>query len=131
MRVEETVDILGVVEAVIDEELELGDDAELVARALSQLVAYLAHVGVDVITYLLCTLTGEDAQVAAADAHIGADAAGGDGDEDTLGGLCLSLEDIAQLLLDEAGDFILSGRFHLSFFTFHFLFFTPSFFTSL
>ena len=104
--------ILGIVEAVIDEELEFWDDAQLVSRALSQLIANLADVGVDVVADFLSTFAGKNAQVATADAHVGADAAGGDGDDDTPRGLCLALEDIAELLLYEACDFILTSCFH-------------------
>ena len=112
LLIKKLIYILGVVEAVIDEELEFWDDTQLVARALSQLIANLADVGVDVVADFLCTFAGEDAQVAAADAHVGADAAGGDGDDDTASGLCLALEDVAELFLYKACDFILTSCFH-------------------
>lgn len=82
------------------------------ACALSEFVADLGHVGIDVVADFLSSFAGEDAEVAAADAHVGTDAADRDADENTVGGLRLALEDVAEFLLDEAGDFILAGCFH-------------------
>ena len=87
--------ILCIIQAVIHEELEFGDDAKLEAGALSELVADLLHVGIDVVADFLSTFAGEDAQIAAAHTHIGTDATGRDGHEDAVGGLRLSLEDVA------------------------------------
>ena len=112
LLIKKLIDVLRIVQAVVHEELELRDDAKLEAGALSEFVADLLHVGIDVVADFLGTFAGEDAQIAAAHAHVGTDAAGCDGHEDTACGLGLSLEDVAQLLLNQAGDFILSGCFH-------------------
>ena len=104
--------MLHIVQAVIHKELKLRDDAELFAYAGAEFVTHLPLIGIDVLHYLLCLLAGEDAQIAAAHAHVGTDAAGCDGHEDTACGLGLSLEDVAQLLLNEASYLVLSGCFH-------------------
>jgi len=102
-----------VIEAVVDEELEFWDDAELFADTGAKFVANLALVGVDVLHDFLCLLAGEDAEIDAALAQVGADAADADADQNATHGTCLLLENVAQLLLDETGYFILSGCFHL------------------
>ena len=105
--------MLDIVETVVDKELQFGDDAQLVTCACAQLVAYLRGVVIDVVADLLRTFAGEDAEVAAADAHIGADAADADADQHSVGGLCLALEDVAQFFLNEASYFILTCCFHI------------------
>ena len=102
-----------VVEGVVDEELEFGYDAQLVAHTGAQFVANLTGVGVDVIQNFLGTLRGEDAEVAAGNAQVGTDAHGTDGDQHAMGGLRLPLEDVAKFLLYETGYFLLSCCFHL------------------
>ena len=102
-----------VIEAVVDEELEFWNDAELLADTGAKFVANLALVGVDVLHDFLCLLAGEDAEIDAALAQVGADATDADADQNATHGTCLLLENVAQLLLDESGYFILSGCFHL------------------
>ena len=69
--VEQAVDVVEVVEGVVDEELQLGYDAELVAHACAEFVAHLPGVGVDVVEYFVGALRGEYAQVAAGYAEVG------------------------------------------------------------
>ena len=102
-----------VIEAVVDEELEFRNDAELLADSCAKLEANLLLIGVDVLHNLCCLLAGEDAEIDAALAQVGADATDADADQNATHGTCLLLENVAQLLLDESGYFILSGCFHL------------------
>ena len=101
-----------IVEAVIDEELQLGDDAELLADAGAKLVAHMTLVRVDVLHDFLCPFAREDAEIDAAHAQVGADAADADAHQHASHRACLLLEDVAQLLLDESGYLVLSGCFH-------------------
>ena len=102
-----------VVEGVVDEELEFGYDAQLVAHTGAQFVANLTGVGVDVIQNFLGTLRGEDAEVAAGNAQVGTDAHGTDGDQHAAEGLSFFLKHVAQFFLSETRDFLLSGCFHI------------------
>ena len=104
--------MLHIVQAIVDEELELGDDAKLLADARTKFVAHLALVGIDVLHYLLCFLAGKDAEIDAALAQVGTDAADTNADQNAAHGTRLLLENVAQLLLDEACYLILSGCFH-------------------
>ena len=102
-----------IVEAVVDEELQLGDDAELLAYAGAKFVAHLSLVLVDVLHNLLCPLAWEDAEIDAAHAKVGTDAAHTDAHQHAPHRACLLLEYIAQLLLYEPGYLVLPGCFHL------------------
>ena len=85
----------------------------MVTSALPEFITDLSHAGIDVVTDFLRTFTGKDAQITAAYAHVRADAADRDADKNSLGGLRLTLEDIAQFFLDEPCNFILAGCFHI------------------
>ena len=113
-----------IIQAIIDEELEFGDDAELLADASAEFVANLTLVGVDVLHDFLCLLAGEYAEIDAADAQVGADAASADAHQYASHRTCLLLENVAQLLLNESGYFVLSGCFHLINLQFDYLLFT-------
>ena len=102
-----------VIQRIIDEELEFGDDAELLADAGAEFVANLTLVGVDILHDFLCLLAGEDAEIDAAHAQVGADAADADAHQHASHRTRLLLKDIAQLLLNESGYFVLSCCFHL------------------
>ena len=116
--------MLHIIQAVVDEELELGDDAELLADARTEFVAHLSLVSVDVLHYLLCLLAWEYAEIDTAHAQVGTDAADADADQYTTHCAGLLLEDVAQFLLDEACYFVLSGCFHLIYLLFDDLLFT-------
>ena len=116
--------MLYIIQAVVDEEFELGDDAELLADARTEFVAHLSLVGVDVLHYLLCLLAWEYAEIDTAHAQVGTDAADADADQYTTHCAGLLLEDVAQFLLDEACYFVLSGCFHLIYLLFKNLLFT-------
>ena len=105
--------MLYIIQAVVDEEFEFRDDAELLADAGAEFVANLALVGVDVLHDFLCLLAGENAEIDAANAQVGADAANADAHQYTSHRTRLLLENVAQLLLNESGYFVLSGCFHL------------------
>ena len=109
---EQLIYVFDVIQRIVHEEFQFGNDAKLFAYACAEFVAYLSLVGVDVLHYLLGLLAGKDAEVCAADAQVGADAAGADADQHSSHRTCLPLEDVAQLLLYEACYLVLSGCFH-------------------
>ena len=86
--------MLHVVEAVVLEETELGDDTELVVYALAEVVAYGLLVLADILDDLLGFGGREDAQVSRADAEVRTDAYAGDTHEDAVGLTCLTLENL-------------------------------------
>ena len=104
--------MVNVVERIVDVELQLGAAAQLVTRLLGELVAYAALVLVDVIHNLLSTLAGEDAQANIGDAQVWRNAYAAHADEcpTCLGGL--AAEDLAQFLLYQTADFLLSCCIH-------------------
>ena len=114
-----------IIQAIIHEELEFGDDAELLADAGAEFVANLTLVGVDILHDFLCLLAWEDAEIDAADTQVGADAASADAHQYASHRTCLLLENVAQLLLNESGYFVLSGCFHLINLLFDDLLFNP------
>ena len=104
--------MLNIVQRVVDEELQFRDDAELLANSCAKLVAHLPLVRIDVLHNLLRPLAWEDAEIDAAHAQVGADAAYADAHKHASHSACLLLKDIAQLLLNESGYLVLSGCFH-------------------
>ena len=103
-----------IVQAVVHEELEFRDDAELFADASSEFIADLSLVRVDVLHYLLGFLAWKDAEIDAAHTQVGTDAASTDAHQHPSHRTRLLLEDVAQLLLNESGYLVLSGCFHLN-----------------
>ena len=93
--------MFNIIQRVVSEELQLGDDTQLLSYTRSQFVAHLLLVVVDVLNNLLGLLTGEYAQVSAADTEVGTDATGAYTYQNTSHSTGLLLEDVAQLLLDE------------------------------
>ena len=104
--------MVNVVERIVDEEFQFGDDAQLIAQATAQLVTQFAHIAVDVLKDFGRTLRWKDAEIAATHAEVGADTYGADRHEYAVETGCLFLEYIAQFLLDEARDFLLSSGIH-------------------
>ena len=109
---EKTVDVFGVVERVVDEKLQFRDDTQLVSHAFAQFETQGGGVGVDVAHDFFAALRGKYAQVGAADAHVGTNVGFAHADEHAVHGFRLKEEYFAQLLLEEAGDFLLAGCFH-------------------
>ena len=72
---QESVDVFEIVQAIVYEELEFGDDAELMAHALAEFKTNGWDIAVDVGHNLFAALRGEHAEVGAANAHVGADVA--------------------------------------------------------
>ena len=103
-----------VVEAVVDEELEFGDDAQLLAHSCAKVEANLLLVGIDVLHNLLCLLAWEDAEIDATHTQIGTDAASTHAHQNASHRTCLLLKDVAQLLLNETSYLVLSGCFHIN-----------------
>ena len=104
--------MLNIIQRIVHEELQLRDDAELLADAGTEFVAHLSLVGVDVLYDSLRLLAGEDAEIDAAHAEVRADAAGTHTHQHPSHRTGLLLKDIAQLLLNEPGYLVLSGCFH-------------------
>ena len=75
LLLQESVDVFEIVQAIVYEELEFGDDAELMAHALAEFKSNGWDIAVDVCHNLFAALRGEDAEIGAADAHVGADVA--------------------------------------------------------
>ena len=105
--------MFNVIQRIVDEELEFRNDAELLADSCAKLEANLLLIGVDVLHYLLCLLAGKDAEIDAANAQVGTDAANTDAYQDASHRACLLLEDVAKLLLNETSYLVLSGCFHI------------------
>lgn len=75
LLLQESVYVFEIVQAIVYEELEFGDDAELMAHALAEFKSNGWDITVDVCHNLFAALRGEDAEIGAADAHVGANVA--------------------------------------------------------
>ena len=75
LLLQESVDVFEIVQAIVYEELEFGDDAELMAHALAEFKTNGGDIAVDVGHNLFAALRGEHAEIGAANAHVGADVA--------------------------------------------------------
>jgi len=75
LLLQESVDVFEIVQAIVYEELEFGDDAELMAHALAEFKTNGWDIAVDVCHNLFAALRGKHAEIGAADAHVGADVA--------------------------------------------------------
>ena len=104
--------MLDVVQRVVDEEAQLGHDAQLMAHALSQSEANLLTVFLDVLEQFLALFRREDAQIGCADAQVGRDLGSCHADHHAVHSACLFLENHAQLFLQQACYFILSCLLH-------------------
>ena len=94
--------MINVIQRVVYEEFQLGDDTQLLTHAGSQLVAHLLLVVVDVLHNLLCPFAGEYTQVGAADTKVGADATGTHTNQYSSHSAGLLLKDITQFLLNQS-----------------------------
>ena len=109
---QEFINVFNVIQRVIDKELQFGNDSQLLSHACAQFVANLLLVVIDVLHNLLGAFAGEHTQVSTTDTKVGTYAAGAYTNQHTTHGAGLFLEDIAQLLLNESCNFILSCCFH-------------------
>ena len=75
LLLQESVDVFEIVQAIVYEELEFGDDAELMAHALAEFKTNGWDIAVDIGHNLFAALRGEYAKIGAANAHVGADVA--------------------------------------------------------
>ena len=75
LLLQESVDVFEIVQAIVYKELEFGDDAELMAHTLTEFKTNGRDIAVDVCYNLFAALRGKDAEIGAADAHVGADVA--------------------------------------------------------
>ena len=108
---EQAVDVLKIIERVIEEELELRNDAELMTLQLAHLIAYLGCVVVDVLQDVLCFLRWEDTEVGFRHTQVGTDSHHTYAHENAPCLTRLCLKDVAQVLLNQTCDFILSCCF--------------------
>ena len=99
LLLQESVDVFEIVQAIVYEELEFGDDAELMAHAFAEFKSNGWDITVDVCHNLFAALRGEDAEIGAADAHVGTDVRFAHADEHAVHGFRLKEEYFAQLLL--------------------------------
>ena len=113
-----------VIQRIVDEELQLRDDAKLLTYSFAELEANLLLVGVDVLHNLLSLLAREDAEIDATYTQVRADAASADAHKNASHRTRLLLKDVAQLFLNETGYLVLSGCFHLIYLLFDNLLFT-------
>ena len=96
---QEFVDVLQIVHRIVDEEFEFGDDAQLMPHARAELIANARVLRIDALQDVFRLLRGEDADVCAAYAHVGADVSLRDAHDDARHGFGIFLEDVAQFLL--------------------------------
>ena len=75
LLLQESVDVFEIVQAIVYEELEFGDDAKLMAHALAEFKTNGGDIAVDVGHNLFAAFRGEYAEIGAANAHVGADIA--------------------------------------------------------
>ena len=109
---EQLVDALNIIERVVHEEAQFGDDTQLVAYACAKLVADGLLVGCDVAENLVSLLRREHAEVSGENAEVGRHAATCYADHYAVHGASLRLEDKAQLLLEQACYTVLSCFLH-------------------
>ena len=90
------------------------------AHPVAEFKADGLHVGIDVLHDFFTSLRREDAQIYTRVTHIGTDADNADRNQHARHGLGLQKENLAQFLLNEAGNLVLSGCFHITslFFTY-------------
>ena len=100
-----------IVQAVVHEELELRNDAQLFAYSSAEFEANLLLVDIDVLNNLLSPLAWKDTEIYATYTQVRANAASTDTHQNAPHRTCLLLEDVAQLLLYEASNLVLSGCF--------------------
>ena len=90
-----------VVETVVLEEPQLGNDTQLVSHALAQFKPDGLLAVVDIGQHLFAALRREDAQVGGTDAQVGTDPDAGDAHQHAVEQAGLALEDFGQLLLEQ------------------------------
>ena len=110
--VQELVDVVDVVERVVNVELELRATAQLVAHLLGKLVADASLVLIDIVDDGLGIFAGKDAQTHVGHTQVRRDTHAAHRHECATGLCRLAAEDLAQLLLHQAADFLLSCRIH-------------------
>ena len=110
---QQVIDIVDVVQRIIQEELQVGDHAQLVAFPCAQFVTYLPCPGTDHFEQGVLVFRGKKTEIDPGDGKVFGNADLGNRYQ-RAGKMiaCLFLENSAEILLDEAGDFLLTSRFH-------------------
>ena len=106
------VDVGYVIERVVDEKLQFGNNAELESYALSQFETQGAHVCVDVCEQFLGAFGRENAKIGFANAQVGTYAAFAYRNDYAARCARLLLEYVAQFFLQKARYLVLSCGFH-------------------
>lgn len=104
--------MLHLVERSIDMEIELGDDSELILLQIAELEANRTLIFLHLLEHSLSAVRREDAQIYVGDAQVGRHAHLAYGDEQVADTLGIAKEDVAEVLLHEAGDLLLSSSLH-------------------
>ena len=63
LLLEQFVDVLHVVKRIVHKETQLGNDAQLIAQALSQIIAHGTSIGCNIVNHLLSTRRRKYAQI--------------------------------------------------------------------
>ena len=103
------------VERSVQMEIQLGNDAELVVLQISELKSDSLLIFHNMLKHILRTIGGEDTQIDMCDAQVWRNAHLTYGDEQIADTFSIAQEDIAKVLLHEAGDFLLTGSLHSNF----------------
>lgn len=104
--------MVNVVQRIVNEETQFGDDAELLSASFAQFVAHATHVCHDVIECLFRFFGREYTQIGAANAQIRADVNLAYAHEHTARLCGLQAENVAEFLLYESFYTFLPCRFH-------------------
>lgn len=112
LAAEKAVDVFDVVERVVKEEAQFGNDAQLVAQSCAELVSDSFLVLSDVFQDFFTFLRREDAQIGCADAEVWRYFGACDADDDAVCHSRLALENLCEFLLYQSCYAIFSGILH-------------------
>ena len=99
---QQAVDTLNIVETVVLEETQFGDDAQLVVNPLAEVVAYGLLVLAYVFEEVFCFLRREDAEISRADAQVRTYLYARHAYEDAMGLARLALKNLSELFLQQS-----------------------------
>ena len=112
LLIEQLVDVVHVVKRVVKEELQLWDDAQLMALQFAKLEPYLRGMLIDIAQHFFSPLRRKNAEVCLGHTEVGTDAHDADADEEVACLASLCLKNVAQVFLYETSYFVLSCCFH-------------------
>lgn len=100
------------VERSVQMEIQLRNNAELVMLQIAELKSDSLLIFHDMLKHILGTIRRKDTQIDMCDAQVRRNAHLAYGDEQIADTFGIAQEDIAKVLLHEAGDFLLTGCLH-------------------